>query len=147
MSDLLKKVAKLLGVPESLIQRSSEARAEASGKSTEEVLQSWAGGEPVATEETTEEPVAEEEAPAEESEADKKDYDQVSIFGKKIGMSRIFLDEGNDCPVTVIEAGPCYVTQIKTKGSEGYNSIQISYGAIKKNQINKASKGHYGKSQ
>ena len=66
MSDLLKKVAKLLGVPESLIQRSSEARAEASGKSTEEVLQSWAGGEPVATEETTEEPVAEEEAPAEE---------------------------------------------------------------------------------
>jgi len=66
MSDLLKKVAQLLGVPESLIQRSSEARAEASGKSTEEVLQSWAGGDPVATEETTEEPVAEEEAPAEE---------------------------------------------------------------------------------
>ena len=50
MSDLLKKVAQLLGVPESLIQRSSEARAEASGKSTEEVLQSWAGGEPVAAE-------------------------------------------------------------------------------------------------
>ena len=67
MSDLLKKVAQLLGVPESLIQRSSEARAEASGKSTEEVLQSWAGGDPVATEETTEEPVAEEEAPAEEA--------------------------------------------------------------------------------
>ncbi len=65
MSDLLKKVAQLLGVPESLIQRSSEARAEASGKSTEEVLQSWAGGEPVAAEEPAEEPVAAEE-PAEE---------------------------------------------------------------------------------
>ena len=64
MSDLLKKVAKLLGVPESLIQRSSEARAEASGKSTEEVLQSWAGGEPIAEpeaalEEPTEEPTEE----------------------------------------------------------------------------------------
>ena len=57
MSDLLKKVAQLLGVPESLIQRSSEARAEASGKSTDEVLQSWAGGEPVAEEPATEEPV------------------------------------------------------------------------------------------
>ena len=58
MSDLLKKVAQLLGVPESLIQRSSEARAEASGKSTDEVLQSWSGGEAV---ESTSEPVAEEE--------------------------------------------------------------------------------------
>ena len=61
MSDLLKKVAQLLGVPESLIQRSSEARAEASGKSTDEVLQSWAGGEAVVEEEVTEEPVVEEE--------------------------------------------------------------------------------------
>ena len=61
MSDLLKKVAKLLGVPENLIQRSSEARAEASGKSTDEVLQSWAGGEAVVEEEVTEEPVVEEE--------------------------------------------------------------------------------------
>ena len=57
MSDLLKKVAQLLGVPESLIQRSSEARAEASGKSTEEVLQSWSGGEAV---ESAEEEVVEE---------------------------------------------------------------------------------------
>ncbi|MEC7819779.1 MAG: cbb3-type cytochrome c oxidase subunit II [Actinomycetota bacterium] len=63
MSDLLKKVAKLLGVPESLIQRSSEARAEASGKSTEEVLQSWSGGEAV---ESAEEEVVEEESAEEE---------------------------------------------------------------------------------
>ena len=63
MSDLLKKVAQLLGVPESLIQRSSEARAEASGKSTDEVLQSWAGGEAI---ESTDEPVAEEEPVIEE---------------------------------------------------------------------------------
>ena len=63
MSDLLKKVAQLLGVPESLIQRSSEARAEASGKSTEEVLQSWSGGEAV---ESAEEEVVEEESAEEE---------------------------------------------------------------------------------
>ena len=66
MSELLKKVAEMLGVPENLIQRSSEARAEASGKSPEEVLQSWSGGEeikeqPVAQEEIKEEPVAQEE--------------------------------------------------------------------------------------
>ena len=79
MSDLLKKVAQLLGVPESLIQRSSEARAEASGKSTDEVLQSWSGGEavestsepvteddPVTEEEVVEEPVTEEEVVVEE---------------------------------------------------------------------------------
>ena len=63
MSDILKKVAQLLGVPENLIQRSSEARAEASGKSTDEVLQSWAGGEAI---ESTEEPVIEEEVVEEE---------------------------------------------------------------------------------
>ncbi len=68
MSNLLKKVAQLLGVPESLIQRSSEARAEASGKSTEEVLQSWAGGEAVDSveEEVVEEEVVEEESVEEE---------------------------------------------------------------------------------
>ena len=89
-----------------------------------------------------------EETPIEESEINSRYYEQVSIFGKKIGMSAIFLDEGNQsCPVTVIEAGPCYVTQIKTKDNEGYDSIQISYGQAKKNKINKASKGHYLKSQ
>jgi large subunit ribosomal protein L3 len=110
--------------------------------------------EEVPAEESAE--AAPEEVPAEESAeaapeevpVEMKDYSQVSIFGKKIGMSRIFLDEGNhSCPVTVIEAGPCYVTQIKTKDSDGYDSIQISYGKVKENKINKASKGHYSKSK
>ena len=64
MSELLKKVAKLLGVPENLIQRSAEARADASGKSPEEVLQSWSGGEAV---ESVEEESVEEESVEEES--------------------------------------------------------------------------------
>ncbi len=90
MSDLLKKVAQLLGVPESLIQRSSEARAEASGKSTEEVLQSWAGGEPVAAEEPAEEPVAAEE-PAEEPKKKvilSKVKETVVLVNKTLGIKQ-----------------------------------------------------------
>ena len=69
MSELLKKVAKLLGVPENLIQRSAEARADASGKSPEEVLQSWSGGEAIENveEESVEEESVEEESVEEES--------------------------------------------------------------------------------
>ena len=83
MSDLLKKVAQLLGVPESLIQRSSEARAEASGKSTEEVLQSWSGGEAVesAEEEVVEEESAEEEVVEEES-AEEEVVEEVLVPAK-----------------------------------------------------------------
>ena len=77
-----------------------------------------------------------------------KDYDQVSIFGKKIGMSRIFLNEGDfDCPVTIIEAGPCYVTQLKTLSVDGYNSVQISYGDMKAKKVTNAIKGHYKKAE
>ena len=87
---------------------------------------------------------APEEVEAAPEEASDKNYEQVSIFGKKIGMSRIFLDEGDsDCPVTIIEAGPCYVTQLKTLNTDGYNSVQISYGDMKAKKVTNASKGHY----
>ena len=87
-----------------------------------------------------------EEAEATPEEDSGKDYEQVSIFGKKIGMSRIFLDEGDsDCPVTIIEAGPCYVTQLKTLNADGYNSVQISYGDMKAKKVTNATKGHYKK--
>ena len=73
-----------------------------------------------------------------------KIFNQVSIFGKKLGMTRLFIDDGNNsCPVTVVEAGPCYVSQIKTIDSDGYDSIQISYGDIKAYKTNKAKKGHF----
>lgn len=54
------------------------------------------------------------------------------IIGKKIGMTRIFDDEGNMIPVTVVEAGPCVVTQIKTSENDGYNAVQLAYGTKKK---------------
>src|SRR3989344_4035088 len=62
------------------------------------------------------------------------------ILGLKIGMSQIFDEKGNEIPVTLIEAGPCFVTQIKTKEKDGYESIQI--GFIKKiKRIKKTEKG------
>ncbi len=62
------------------------------------------------------------------------------IIGKKIGMSQVFNDNGKAEAVTVIEAGPCTVTQIKTTAKEGYDALQLGYGIAKK--ISKAEQGH-----
>ena len=56
---------------------------------------------------------------------------QKAIIGKKIGMTQIFDDNGNVVPVTVIEAGPCVVSQKKTVENDGYNSVQRGFGDIK----------------
>jgi len=64
------------------------------------------------------------------------------IMGKKLGMTQIFDEKGVVAPVTVIEAGPCYVTQIKTVVNDGYNAIQLGFGQAKK--LNKPDKGHLG---
>ena len=60
------------------------------------------------------------------------------ILGKKLGMTQIFNDEGERIPVTVIEAGPCPVIQIKTEQIDGYNAVQLGYGAIREKRVNKA---------
>ena len=62
---------------------------------------------------------------------------EKAIIGKKVGMTQIFTDDGRVEPVTVIEAGPCYVTQIKTEATDGYNSVQIAFGDIKAKNVNK----------
>ena len=67
------------------------------------------------------------------------------IIGKKIGMTQIFDDNGGVIPVTVIEAGPCIVSQIKTIEKDGYNGVQLSFGDIKEKKINKPIKGHFAK--
>ncbi|MEL7084539.1 MAG: 50S ribosomal protein L3 [Cyanobacteria bacterium P01_G01_bin.4] len=67
----------------------------------------------------------------------------VGIFGKKLGMTQVFDEEGLAVPVTVVEAGPCTVTQIKTKETDGYTAIQIGYGNNKR--LNKPEKGHLAK--
>ena len=67
------------------------------------------------------------------------------IIGKKIGMTQIFDEKGNVIPVTVIEATPNVVAQVKTVETDGYNSIQLGYGEIKDKHINKPEKGHFAK--
>ena len=62
------------------------------------------------------------------------------LLGRKIGMTRIFDEHGEVIPVTIIEAGPCYVTQIKTVEKDGYNAIQLGFGEAKR--LNKPQQGH-----
>ena len=68
------------------------------------------------------------------------------LLGKKIGMTRVFDDSGNMVPVTVLEAGPCVVTQLKTTGVDGYDAIQVGYLNKKPKHLSKALKGHFEKS-
>jgi large subunit ribosomal protein L3 len=67
------------------------------------------------------------------------------FLGKKIGMTRIFDDIGNVVPVTVIEAGPCYVTQIKSRQSDGYDAVQLGFSSKKEKQVTKPLAGHFRK--
>ena len=67
------------------------------------------------------------------------------ILGLKIGMTQIFDDEGNVIPVTVVQAGPCYVIQKKTKETDGYNAIQLGFLPKKMHRVNKPLRGHMGK--
>ncbi len=67
------------------------------------------------------------------------------IIGKKIGMTSIYDEAGKNIPCTVIEAGPCVVTQVKTKDKEGYNAIQLGYEERNEKHTNKSMKGHYAK--
>ena len=64
------------------------------------------------------------------------------ILGYKRGMTRVFDDEGLVVPVTVIEAGPCHVTQVKTEASDGYEAVQLGFGETKEARLTKAQRGH-----
>ena len=68
-----------------------------------------------------------------------------AILGKKVGMTQIFTEEGNVVPVTVVEAGPCVVVAKKTVESDGYNAIQVGFGAVKENRVNKPEAGQFKK--
>ena len=68
-----------------------------------------------------------------------------AIIGNKIGMTQIFDETGKVTPVTVIEAGPCVVVQKKTMETDGYEAIQMGYGDLKPNRVNKPMKGHFAK--
>ena len=67
------------------------------------------------------------------------------IIGRKVGMTQIFDEKGNVIPVTVIEAGPCVVAQVKTVETDGYDALQLGFGEIKDKHINKPEAGHFAK--
>ena len=67
------------------------------------------------------------------------------IIGKKIGMTQIFDEVGNVIPVTVIQAGPCVVTQKKTVETDGYDAVQLGFGSVKEKHLTKAEVGHFKK--
>ncbi|UCF95084.1 MAG: 50S ribosomal protein L3 [Desulfobacterales bacterium] len=68
------------------------------------------------------------------------------IMGKKLGMTGLFTAAGQYVPVTVVEAGPCVVIQIKTEATDGYNALQLGFGAQKSSRVNKPRQGHFEKS-
>lgn len=70
----------------------------------------------------------------------------LGIVGTKLGMTQVFDAEGKAVPVTVIQAGPCAVTQIKTEETDGYTAIQVGYGEVKPKALNKPLLGHLAKS-
>lgn len=69
----------------------------------------------------------------------------TTILGRKLGMTQIFDEDDNFVPVTVVLAGPCTVSQVKTKGTDGYEAVQIGFGDIKDKKVNKPMSGHFEK--
>ncbi|MFY9273102.1 MAG: 50S ribosomal protein L3 [Thermacetogeniaceae bacterium] len=70
---------------------------------------------------------------------------QKSILGRKIGMSHVFDEEGKAVPVTVIEAGPCYVVQKKTMEQDGYTALQVGFEEVRREKLNNPLRGHFKK--
>ena len=69
------------------------------------------------------------------------------ILGKKLGMTRVFMDNGEAIPVTVIEAGPCSVVHRKTQDKDGYDAYQVGFGATRKKLVDKPKAGHFAQSK
>lgn len=67
------------------------------------------------------------------------------ILGKKVGMTQLFDEKGNVVPVTIIEAGPCYITQVKTTESDGYNAVQLAFEEVAERKLSKGERGHLQK--
>jgi large subunit ribosomal protein L3 len=71
--------------------------------------------------------------------------EKMGIIGRKLGMTRIFAEDGTAVAVTVVKAGPCPVTQVKTVENDGYNALQIAFEEVADKKVTKAMKGHFAK--
>ena len=138
--------------PENTTEETSVEEAVAEETPVEESATEETPVEESATEETPVEEADEEETPVEEAAAEEtpvvedlienQSLDIPFIIGKKIGMTRLFDDEGRSYPVTLIEAGPCYVTQIKSLLKDGYSAVQLGYLDIEQKKLSKPKQGH-----
>lgn len=70
----------------------------------------------------------------------------IGILGKKLGMSQFFDPEGRSIPVTLIEAGPCRITQLKSEATDGYTAVQLGFGDVREKLVNRPARGHLAKS-
>ncbi|MBD3168241.1 MAG: 50S ribosomal protein L3 [candidate division Zixibacteria bacterium] len=155
MTEEKKEEQKQASAPEEA--NASEEKQEPQTEKTEQTADAQDSGAAEAEKETAEaaadEQTAVEEEPAkepadgavEESE-EPTEFPVKFIIGKKVGMGRIFADNGDMIPITYIEAGPCVVTQIKTADRDGYNAIQLAFGSKKEKLITKPIAGHLKKS-
>ncbi len=71
----------------------------------------------------------------------------IGILGTKLGMTQIFDQAGKAVPVTVVQAGPCHITQVKTEATDGYTAVQLGYGEVKEKALSQPEKGHLAKSE
>src|SRR3982750_1232693 len=67
------------------------------------------------------------------------------LLGEKLGMTQVFDENNRMVPVTVVKAGPCVVTQVRTPETDGYSAVQLAFGAIDPRKVNKPKSGHYAK--
>ncbi len=72
---------------------------------------------------------------------------KIGIMGRKLGMTRVFTGDGTAVAVTVIQAGPCPVTQVKTEEKDGYHALQVAFDSAKEKHVSKAMKGHFAKAE
>jgi len=71
----------------------------------------------------------------------------IGIIGRKCGMTRVFTEQGDSVPVTVIDASPNRVTQVKSEDSDGYRALQVTIGSKRSNLVNKPAAGHFAKAE
>ena len=71
----------------------------------------------------------------------------IGIIGRKCGMTRVFTEQGNSIPVTVIDASPNRITQVKTDDNDGYRALQVTIGSKRSNLVNKPASGHFAKAE
>ena len=130
---------------EAPVEETKSEEAPAKEAKSEEAPVEEAKSEEVPVEEAKSEEAPVEEAKSEEASVEELKFSFSNLIGKKIGMTQLFTDDGDVFPATVVQAGPCTVTQIKSKENDGYDSVQLGYLDAKEKHLTKSQIGHFSK--